>query len=53
MTTRQLVLAVVLLALACCAIMWWLESFRQRKMIDDFRAMLDRLPTAGEGTASS
>lgn len=48
MSTRQVVLAALVIALVCCCVMWWLEGFRQQKMITDFRAVLDSMPTAGE-----
>jgi hypothetical protein len=47
-TTRQVVLASLILALVCCCVMWWLEGFRQEKMISAFKLQLDSLPTAGE-----
>lgn len=49
MSTRQVVLAALVIALVCCAVMWWLEGFRQEKMISQFRQVLDNLPTATTG----
>lgn len=51
MSTQQVVLAALVIALVCCAIMWWLEGFRQEKMIADFKRVLDGMPTAEPGTA--
>jgi hypothetical protein len=51
-STRQVVLAALVIALVCCCTMWWLESFRQEKMVAAFKAQLDRLPTAGEPGAA-
>lgn len=48
MSTKQVIIAAVLIAVVCCAVMWLLEDFRQAKMIADFRAELDRLPTLGK-----
>lgn len=48
-STRQVVLAALVIALVCCAVMWWLEGFRQEKMISQFRQVLDNLPTATTG----
>ena len=45
MNTRQTVLAAVVLGAVCCGVMWMLEGFRQRKMIEDFRSVLETLPT--------
>ncbi len=53
MTTRQVLLAALVIAVVCCAVMWWLEGFRQERMVAEFRAVLDGLPTAtNEGPAS-
>jgi hypothetical protein len=48
-STRQLVLVILVLTVACCAVMWSLEDFRQRKLISDFRAELANLPTYLKG----
>ncbi len=48
MTHRQVAVAALIIALVCCAVMWWLEGFRQAKMISEFRKVLDGMPTAGE-----
>ena len=45
MSAKQLAVLVIVLAVACCAIMWALEDFRQRKMLADFAAELAKLPT--------
>lgn len=45
MSNRQAVMAALILALACCLVMWLLEDFRQRKMISDFKTALEKLPT--------
>jgi len=47
MTTRQVIVAALVLGFICCAIMWWLEGFRQRQMISTFQEWLDGLPTFG------
>lgn len=52
MSTRQVLLAAFVLALVCCAIMWSLEDFRQRKLIADFHAELAKLPTYLRGEES-
>jgi hypothetical protein len=43
---RQTIAAALVIALACCAVMWALEDFRQRKMIADFKAALAEWPTS-------
>lgn len=48
MTTRQLVLAVLVFAFVCCAVMWYLESFRMQKMVAEWKSWVEQLPTAGE-----
>lgn len=45
MSNRQTVVAAIVLGAFCCAVMWWLEGFRQQRMIETFRAELERLPT--------
>ena len=45
MTTRQTILAAIILAGVCCGVMWVLEGFRQRQMIEEFRGALADLPT--------
>lgn len=47
MNARQVVLAAVVIAVVCCGVMWFLEGFRQERMIAQFRTVLDDLPTAG------
>ena len=49
MKTSQILVASVLIALVCCAVMWMLEDFRQAKLISDFRAELANLPTYLQG----
>lgn len=48
MTTRQVIIAALILGAVCCAVMWLLEDFRQRKMIGEMRDWLGTIPTAGE-----
>jgi hypothetical protein len=44
-SNRQTVLAALVLAAVCCSVMWLLEDFRQRKMIADLAAELEKIPT--------
>lgn len=53
MSTRQVVLAALVLALVCCVVMWTLEDFRQRQMIADFHAELAKLPTYLRGESEN
>jgi hypothetical protein len=48
-STRQIILAALVIAVTCCAVMWFLEGFRQERMVAEFRAVLDGLPTAQGG----
>jgi hypothetical protein len=52
MTTTQVIFAAVVLAAVCCAVMWFLEDFRQRKLIAEMQTWLAGLPTAAEGGQS-
>lgn len=45
MTTRQTVLAAVILGMVCAGVVWWLEQFNRERLIADFREALDGLPT--------
>lgn len=45
MSTRQVLFAALVLGAVCCLVMWFLEDFRQQKMIADFREALAQLPT--------
>jgi uncharacterized membrane protein YwzB len=44
-TTRQVLYAAVVLGLVCAAVVWWLEGFNRDRLIRDFKATLDSLPT--------
>jgi len=45
LTTRQTVLAAVILGMVCAGVVWWLEQFNRERLIADFREALDGLPT--------
>ena len=45
MTTRQVILAAIVLGLVCAGVVWYLERFNIDRMVSEFRAELDRLPT--------
>lgn len=47
--TRQLIVASIVLGLVCCGVMWFLEDFRQQKIMADFQAELAKLPTYLQG----
>lgn len=51
MGVREVMIAAVVLGLVCCAIMWLLEDFRQRKMLAELRSWLDTIPTVGEASS--
>jgi hypothetical protein len=44
-TTRQLIVAALVLGLVCCAVMWMLEGFRQEQILAAFRAEWAGVPT--------
>jgi hypothetical protein len=47
-STRQVILAAIVLGLVCAGVVWYLERFeleRIDRMVSEFRAELDRLPT--------
>lgn len=52
MSTRQVVLAALVLAVVCCSVMWYLESFRMAKIAEEWRSMISGLPTVGEQPAA-
>jgi hypothetical protein len=45
MNNRQLVFCALLIGVFCAGLVWWLEQFNRDRLIADFRAELDRLPT--------
>ena len=47
MTTRQTVALVVLLAVLVFALQWVMEDFRQKRIMEAFRAEWANVPTAG------
>lgn len=53
MTTRQVVLAALVLAVVCCGVMWFLEGFRISQMRDEWQSWVASLPTtAGDQGAA-
>jgi uncharacterized membrane protein YwzB len=48
-STRQVLLAAVVLGMVCAAVVWWLESFNRERLIADFHAQLAKLPTFEKG----
>lgn len=52
MTTKQVVLTALILALVCCAVMWYLESFRMARIAEEWRSMIAGLPSVGEQPAT-
>lgn len=45
MSNRQAFLSSILLGIVCAAVVWYLEQFNRERMIRDFKAVLDGLPT--------
>ncbi len=45
MSTKQVLLSAIVLGLVCAGVVWWLEQFNRDRLIQDFRAQLDKLPT--------
>jgi hypothetical protein len=44
-SVRSVIAGALVIAVVCCLVMWMLEDFRQAKMIADFKAALEDLPT--------
>lgn len=54
MSTRQVVVAALVIAGTCCAVMWFLEEFNRQRMAAEFRDWLESLPTReGAGGAGA
>lgn len=53
MSTRQVIVSAVVLGLVCALVVWWLEQFNRERLIADFRAQLDNLPTFKQGAADA
>lgn len=49
MSTRQVLLAAVVLGCVCAGVVWWLESWNRERLIQDFHAQLEKLPTFKPG----
>lgn len=49
MSTRQVLLAAVVLGCVCAGVVWWLESWNRERLIADFHAQLEKLPTFKPG----
>lgn len=41
MSTRQTLMAAVVLGLTCAAVVWWLEQFNRRAMIDEWTSFVE------------
>lgn len=48
MTSKQMLISAVVIALVCCAVMWWLESYRMAKIGAEWRIWVDGLPSASD-----
>lgn len=45
MTNRQMLVSAVVLGFTAALVVWWLERFNRERLISDFHAQLEKLPT--------